>query len=186
MGRRLLCLALIVLLCTGCAFTPGGETTGDAALDGQVLELLQQICARGNSAQQNVEAVFDWLCAEIDYRAGTIDTSGGLTDALVVTLASDLLNRRRGDCDGEAALTAVLLRRLGCPCVIVQGQFLRTDGSEWVDHAWVIAQVEGKYFHIDPLYGRYYTDDARSCCMAGDAFMLQTHRWDQAACPACD
>ena len=68
----------------------------------------------------------------------------------------------------------------------MEGQFLRADGSEWVDHAWVIARIDGSYYHLDPLYGRYYAEnDIASYCMAGDSFLEATHQWDRGAYPAC-
>ena len=80
---------------------------------------------------------------------------------------------------------AVLLTRMGCPAQVVQGQFQREDG-QMVDHAWVVAQVEGTYRHFDPLYGRYYTDDgARDYFLQTDAVLEQTHTWDRSAVPAC-
>ena len=190
--RRTFCawLALVLMLsCTACApkqYSPAGDPTGDAALDEQVLSVLQQTCQAKNSLTDNVRAVYDWVANEIQYRASTADTSNGFTDDVTAQLASELLAKRRGACDGEAALMAVLLRRMGCEAVIVEGQFLREDGSEWVDHAWVIARIDGEYCHLDPLYGRYYAADAiESYCMAPDDVMRQTHRWDEEQYPAC-
>lgn len=80
---------------------------------------------------------------------------------------------------------AVLLTRMGCLAQVVQGQFQREDG-QMVDHAWVVAQVDGTYRHFDPLYGRYYTDDgARDYFLQTDAVLEQTHTWDRSAVPAC-
>ena len=190
--KQFLCALLtltLLLALTACApkpYAPAGATTGDAALDGQVLAVLQEVCASKNSPADNVRAVYDWVANEIQYRASTADTSNGFTDEVTAQLAGEMLARRRGACDGEAALMAVLLRRMGCEAVIVEGQFLREDGSEWVDHAWVIACIDGKYCHLDPLYGRYYAEDAmESYCMATDAFLLSTHRWDAEQYPAC-
>lgn len=187
--KRVLCALLALMLLTSCApkqYSPAGEPAGDAALDEQVLSVLQQTCQAKSSLPDNVRAVYDWVANEIQYRASTADTSNGFTDAVTAQLASELLAKRRGACDGEAALMAVLLRRMGCEAVIVEGQFLREDGSEWVDHAWVIARIDGEYCHLDPLYGRYYAADAiESYCMAPDDVMRQTHRWDEEQYPAC-
>lgn len=188
MKRIFMILPLLALLLAGCAagaYAPTGEKTGDDALDGQVLTLLEELCDPKASQEENLAAVYDWVCEEIAYRPGTADTSGGFTEALVQELAAEALSKRKGNCDSEAALMAVLLTRMGCPAQVVQGQFQREDG-QMVDHAWVVAQVDGTYRHFDPLYGRYYTDDgARDYFLQTDVVLEQTHTWDCSAVPAC-
>ncbi|MBQ5749411.1 MAG: hypothetical protein IIV87_04560, partial [Oscillospiraceae bacterium] len=62
----------------------------------------------------------------------------------------------------------------------------RSDGSEWVEHAWVIAETAGKTYHFDPLYGRFYAEDhSRDYFMASDETMQKTHSWDASAYPVC-
>lgn len=188
-GLYLLPVLALLLVCAACGgvYMPEGAPTGNETLDTDVLEVLQEICEKENSLTENVAAVYAWVAEAITYRASTADLSEGFTEEATEALAAELLAKRRGACDEEAALLAVLLRRMGCECVIVEGQFLREDGSEWVDHAWVIAGIEGSYYHLDPLYGRYYAgDEADRYCMADDAFLLETHRWDRDAYPACE
>ena len=185
--RRTFCawLALVLMLsCTACApkqYSPAGDPTGDAALDEQVLSVLQQTCQAKNSLTDNVRAVYDWVANEIQYRASTADTSNGFTDDVTAQLASELLAKRRGACDGEAALMAVLLRRMGCEAQIVQGTFLRADDPEPVDHAWVYAVVNGTDCWFDPLYGGHFAENPRDYFMADDSRMALTHQWDAAA-----
>jgi len=157
-------------------YEPPGETTGDETLDAQVLALLEELCVPRAAAEENLGAVYDWIASEIAYRPGTADTSNGFTEELTAELAGELLNKRRGNCDGEAALTAVLLRRMGYECRIVTGQFLREDGV-WVDHAWVIARVDGADCHFDPLYGHFYAENPRDFFLCPDDAMEATHRW---------
>ena len=78
----------------------------------------------------------------------------------------------------QAALTAVLLRRMGCEAQIVQGTFLRADAPEPVDHAWVRAVVNGTACWFDPLYGGHFAENPRDYFMADDARMALTHQWD--------
>ncbi len=190
--KRILALVLLLgMLLTLCAcapktYVPSGEATGNEALDAQVLAVLESVCKPNASQEENLAAVFDWIVAEISYRAEIVDTTNGFTEELTEQLALDLLNSRRGACDSEAALTAVLLSRMGCQSLIVQGQFLRDDGSELVDHAWVIAKVNDQYFHFDTLYGRFYTENnARAYFMANDAHMQTTHTWQAEEYPTC-
>ena len=180
----LLLAAILALGCAACAakpYTPAGEPTGDAELDEQVLALLQELCGPKADLVTNLGAVYDFLCTGITYRATLADTSGGFTDELTDSLALELLQKRKGNCDAQAALTAVLLRRMGCEAQIVQGTFLRADDPEPVEHAWVYAVVDGTGCWFDPLYGGHFAENPRDYFMADDVRMAQTHQWDAAS-----
>lgn len=177
----LLLAAILALGCAACAakpYTPAGEPTGDAELDEQVLALLQELCDPKADLVTNLGAVYDFLCTGITYRATLADTSGGFTDELTDSLALELLQKRKGNCDAQAALTAVLLRRMGCEAQIVQGTFLRADDPEPVEHAWVYAIVDGTGCWFDPLYGGHFAENPRDYFMADDARMALMHQWN--------
>jgi len=179
--RILPLLIAIILLLTACHGKGrpeylSGKTTGDSALDKSVEALLTEICAQCDAP---LKTVYDWLCTELKYRAQPGEGVKEFTKELVVSLAQDALDKRRCDCDGEAALTAVLLRRMGYDAKIVQGQFQRGEGGEWVDHAWVCVAMDGIDYHFDPLYDAHFSDgNSTSCFMATDAEMEATHRWE--------
>ena len=86
--KKLLCLTLCLLLALGAAgcaektYAPTGQLSGDEALDGQVLALLEKLCSPKETAQENLLHVYDFLCNDITYRPGTADTSGGFTAEL--------------------------------------------------------------------------------------------------------
>lgn len=184
--RRLLILTLaaLFLVLAACApkpYEPAGEPTGNAALDDAVLALLQERCSAKNSEQENLRAVYDFIAHDITYRPGTADTSGGFSDELTEQLALELLHKRKGNCDAQAALMAVLLRRMGYEAQLVQGTFVREEGAEPVDHAWVYALVGGDGVYFDPLYGRSFAERAEDYCMAPAALLKETHQWDENA-----
>lgn len=154
-----------------------GNETGNAELDEAVLQVLEEVCPAEGDAEACLAAAYHWVCDSITYRAGTVDTSGGFTEELTQQLALDGLNKRKGNCDTEAAVMAVLLERLGYDCEILQGQFLREDG-QWVDHAWVLADIDGDLLHFDPLYGQHYAEDPMDYFMQPDAALASTHRWE--------
>lgn len=172
-------LIAVLLLLTACQGKPdylSGTPTGDPALDESVEALLTELCDRSDAP---LNAVYSWLCSDLKYRANPGEGVKDFTDETVITLATEALDKRRCDCDGEAALTVVLLRRMGYAAEVVQGQFLRGEGGQWVDHAWARATVDGVVCHFDPLYDAHFTDaDAPSCFMASDAEMEATHRWN--------
>ena len=107
----LLLAAILVLGCAACTakpYAPAGEPTGNAELDEQVLTLLQELCDPKADLVTNLGAVYDFLCTGITYRATLADTSGGFTDELTDSLALELLQKRKGNCDALAALTALV------------------------------------------------------------------------------
>lgn len=182
MKNRILSLLLAILLfLTACQSSKAdsylsGKQTGDPALDESVKTLLTEICAKSDAP---LETVYDWLCTELKYRVAPGESVKEFTEEIVNSLAQETLDKRRCDCDGEAALTAVLLRRMGYDAQIVQGQFQRGEGGEWVDHAWVRAAIDGKDYYFDPLYDAHFTNgDTASCFMATAAEMEATHRWE--------
>ena len=184
--RRLLILTLAALLlvlaaCAPKPYEPAGEPTGNAALDDAVLALLQERCSAKNSEQENLRAVYDFIAHDITYRPGMADTSGGFSDELTEQLALELLHKRKGNCDAQAALMAVLLRRMGYEAQLVQGTFVREEGAEPVDHAWVYALVGGEDIYFDPLYGGSFAEHAEDYCMASAALLKKTHQWDENA-----
>lgn len=180
MKKRLLPLLLALLLllaaCQSKQDYLSGEKTGDAALDESVETLLTELC---ENSDRPLVSVYDWLRTSLKYRAEPGEGVKDFTQETILSLAQKTLEQRRCDCDGEAALTAVLLRRMGYDAEIVQGQFLRGEGGQWVEHAWVRAEIDGVMRHFDPLYDAHFSDgDAASCFMATDAEMEATHRWD--------
>ena len=76
---------------------------------------------------------------------------------------------------------AVLLRRMGYEAQLVQGTFVREEGAEPVDHAWVYALVGGEGVYFDPLYGGSFAERAEDYCMAPAARLKETHQWDENA-----
>ena len=184
--RKGLCglLAVLVLMLTACApkvYTPVGEPTGDEALDAAVLELLQERCAAKNTERENIEAVYRFIAEDITYRPGTADTSGGFTESLTHQLALELLQKRKGNCDHQAALMAVLLQRMGYTAQVVQGTFTREEGTDPVDHAWVCAKINAVAYYFDPLYGGSFAENEMDYCMASGELLAQTHQWDETA-----
>lgn len=86
-----------------------------------------------------------------------------------------------GMCEDYAAAFTMLLRAAGLEAEYVPGLTYSAEGY-LVDHAWVVAKVDGIWYHLDPqlednvsrhgavLY-RYF--------MRGDATMSGSHRWGE-------
>lgn len=188
MRKILILIFSLLLLLSGCGKNDAPlpytqNETGNAELDEQVFAVWEELYDSKATEAENLSAAYHWVCDAITYRAGTTDVSGGFTEELTQELALDGLTKRKGNCDTEAAVMAVLLERLGYETQILQGQFLREDG-QWVEHAWVEAQIGDETLYFDPLYGRYYADDPDSYCMQPASALEGTHRWDTAAAAA--
>ncbi|MGI6577519.1 MAG: transglutaminase domain-containing protein [Eubacteriales bacterium] len=164
-----------------------GELTGNDRLDKEVKKVIDEVCDPDKDAEYNLGQVFDWMVKELKYKYVTVDLSNGYTEDLVIDLAEFVVLHRRGSCEHQAALMAVFARRLGHEAIVMPGEFLSDDRTEWVEHAWVIAKVNDSYYHFDPLYGRNHTGGRpRTFFMKKDADIEDVHRWDREAYPACE
>lgn len=183
-GTRIFAALLLVVLLCGCGqktWEPTGAVTGNEALDEQIQAVLLEVCADKTEESERLEAIYSWMLDSIKYRASAAESPEAFTDEVITALAETSMGKRRTDCDGEAALMAVFLRRMGYDAHVIRGQFVREIGQDPVDHAWVLAEVSGKMLHFDSLYGRFYAEDrAMDYCGAEDALMSKTHTWQDA------
>lgn len=164
-----------------------GELTGNKRLDDAVKKVIDDVCDPDKEAEYNLGELFDWMVEELKYKFITVDLSNGYTDELVYDLAEYLILNRRGSCEHQAALMAVFAMRLGYESIVVAGEFLSDDRTEWVEHAWALANVDGSWYHFDPLFGRNHTGGRpRTFFMKKDADIEELHRWDRDAYPAAD
>ena len=60
--------------------------------------------------------------------------------------AAGVFNSGKAVCQGYAEAYSVLLNRAGVPAVYTSGT------SKGVAHAWVVLQLNGKWYHVDPTY----------------------------------
>jgi len=177
------CALLLIIGLSACGepsvYVPEGMCTGNEILDEAVLSALQAVCRTEYSKAENLEAAYNWVMNTLTYRTTTEESPDEFTDEAIVKLAELGVSKKKTDCDGEAAVMAVLLRRMGYEAQVVSGTFIRDPSQDPVDHAWVLAKVNGKTVHFDPLYGRYFAEEhAADYCMADDSVMVTTHTWD--------
>lgn len=106
---------------------------------------------------------------------------GGAAPSYVETRALSPLLFGLGACEDYAAALVVLLQSMGMEAQYLPGLTISVAG-EFVDHAWVVAKVDGSWYHLDPqlednvlkgdrLTYRYF--------LKSDEFMLADHRWGQ-------
>ena len=92
---------------------------------------------------QKIKAIHDKICSMVDYDHEDKDAIKNHTDASVFLNDTSV-------CDGYARAMNLMLHEAG-----VKSQYVRTE-----DHAWVIVNVGGHYFHVDPTWD----DDGAEIC----------------------
>lgn len=109
--------------------------------------------------REKYSQLYSFLMERYDYR---IETS--------ITPAYSLLRHGVGDSRAFAVVYAAMCQQAGLECLVVSG----TKAGE--SHYWNIVCDEGKYYHVDLLYGRFQEMTDRQ--MTG-------YVWDYSAYPAC-
>lgn len=139
------------------------------------------------TTEERLWSVFEWMTKELKYQYITVDISGGYTEDLIAELGEHVIFELRGSCEHQAALYCLFARRLGCKAMVVEGEFLSDDGSEWVEHGWVIVEHDGVNRHCDVLFGRNHTGGKpRTMFLINDTDMSEKHRWDTSKYPVCE
>lgn len=98
---------------------------------------------RRGTPGQRVQAVLDWLAANVKYEAGYPDD-----------LAS-ILKNRKGVCHHQSNLMVAMCRALGVPALVAHGVRLGAGETEFKDavgsHGWVEVYLNGKWVGVEPL-----------------------------------
>lgn len=109
---------------------------GEDAVNARLDEVLDTILADGMSQQEQAQAIYRWVVANIRY-VGWADTSGVLQGAYTA------LTYRRGDCYSFYAVSEALLTRAGVENMGVR----RIEGV--TNHYWNIIKIDGDWYHFD-------------------------------------
>lgn len=161
-------------------------SSGDDELDEELDEIIASETDDTMGLEDKMFAVYKWTYTNIKYRATPIDLSNGFTTELVAEHAQNTLDTRRGACEHFAIITALLFNRLGVETILIQGQRYSTYYGTWDDHSWVLAKLDGKYWHFDGLYEYQHIGVPKSCFKKTDEEMSSHHKWDTSEYPACE
>lgn len=86
-----------------------------------------------------------------------------------------------GSCEDFSAAMVLLLRAAGFEAEYVAGFTLSVD-REYIDHAWAVVRLEGRWYHIDPQLEQNVTRDGalayRYYLKSDDVFGLD-HKWGE-------
>jgi transglutaminase-like putative cysteine protease len=125
--------------------------------DPMIRSLALEITARRESVPEKIAAVLDWL--ERNIRKEPVDTFSAL----------DVLDAKRGECQGHSYLYAALMRTLGVPTRVVNGLVYSAEHSGFLYHTWAESLVEGSWRAVDPTFNQTQADATHIALVRGES-----------------
>lgn len=123
-----------------------------------IVRLAQEIVAAATSPEAKVNAVLDWLEANIRKEA-----ADGFT-------ALDVLSSRRGECQGHSYLYAALARAAGIPTRVANGLVYSEGHAGFLYHTWAESFVDGAWRAVDPTFGQPVADATHIKILEGEEY----------------
>jgi hypothetical protein len=124
--------------------------------DPMIRDLARSIAAGYESPADKIEAVLQWL--EHNIRKEAVDTFSAL----------DVLDARRGECQGHAYLYAALMRALGVPTRVVNGLGYSPEHEGFLYHTWAESLVDGGWRAVDPTFNQARADATHIALVRGE------------------
>lgn len=121
-----------------------------------VRKLAQTIAGERAPAADKVAAVLDWL--ERNIRKEAVDTFSAL----------DVLDARRGECQGHAYLYTALMRSLKVPTRVVNGLVYSPEYQGFLYHSWAESLVDGGWRAVDPTFNQSRADATHIALVRGE------------------
>jgi hypothetical protein len=127
------------------------------AHDPVIRTLAQKITAGRESVPEKIAAVLDWL--EKNIRKEPVDAFSAL----------DVLDAKRGECQGHSYLYAALMRTLGVPTRVVNGLVYSAEHGGFLYHTWAESLVEGSWRAVDPTFNQTRADATHIALARGES-----------------
>ena len=124
--------------------------------DPMIRKLARDIAGPQASSEDKIEAVLGWLDRNIGKEA--VDTFSAL----------DVLDARRGECQGHAYLYAALMRALGVPTRVVNGLVYSPEYGGFLYHTWAESLVGGGWRAVDPTFNQPRADATHIALVRGE------------------
>jgi hypothetical protein len=124
--------------------------------DPMIRRLAASIAGQQASPEAKIAAVLRWLDQNIAKEA--VDTFSAL----------DVLDAKRGECQGHAYLYAALMRALGVPTRVVNGLVYSPDFEGFLYHTWAESLVDGGWSAVDPTFGQTRADATHVALVRGE------------------
>lgn len=124
--------------------------------DPMIRKLARSIAGQRVSANEKIDVVLAWLDQNIAKEA--IDTFSAL----------DVLDARRGECQGHAYLYAALMRALDVPTRVVNGLVYSPEYEGFLYHTWAESLVDGGWREVDPTFNQSRADATHIALVRGE------------------
>ena len=124
--------------------------------DPMIRALARKIAAGRVTVPEQIDAVLTWI--EQNIRKEPVDSFSAL----------DVLDTRRGECQGHAYLYAALMRALGVPTRVVNGLVYSGDYGGFLYHTWAESLVNGRWRAVDPTFAQPRADATHIALVRGE------------------
>ncbi len=125
--------------------------------DPMIRSLARTITAGSATDSGKIDAVLAWL--EKNIRKEAVDTFSAL----------DVLEAKRGECQGHSYLYAALMRALGVPTRVVNGLVYSAEHGGFLYHTWAESLVEGSWRAVDPTFNQAQADATHIALVRGES-----------------
>ncbi len=125
--------------------------------DPMIRSLARTITAGSDTVSDKIAAVLAWL--EKNIRKEPVDTFSAL----------DVLDAKRGECQGHSYLYAALMRALGVPTRVVNGLVYSAEHGGFLYHTWAESLVEGSWRAVDPTFNQAQADATHIALVRGES-----------------
>ena len=125
------------------ALKPSAVVTSN---DPKIRELARSLVSPQAPARAKVTAILAWIDANI------------APEAVDAFSARDVLDARRGECQGHAWLYAALARALGVPTRVVNGLVYAPEYGGFLYHTWAESLIDGEWRAVDPTFRQLPAD----------------------------
>jgi hypothetical protein len=122
-----------------------------------VRKLALTIAGQRTSASDKVDAVLGWL--ERNIRKEAVDAFSAL----------DVLDARRGECQGHTYLYAALMRALDVPTRVVNGLVYSAEYQGFLYHTWAESLIDGGWRAVDPTFNQSRADATHIALVRGES-----------------
>lgn len=179
--KRVLLIGAIMLACS----VTNGQNRGDHgrvnrlsvfvpdSLSRSASSLASYIRNRYKSPEQQIQALYSWVTANIRYDE---DSSFYLNRALdhEAKIAA-LLRRRKGVCEGYAGLFADLTSKIELRSYVVYGYPAGVNTRGMTGHAWCAVELDGDWWLFDPTWDAAGQQGEFQYFMVAPSSFISTH-----------
>ena len=122
----------------------------------RIQQLARRIAGDIGDPTQRISALIDWIRANIKGEA--MDSFSAL----------DVLEKGRGECQGQSFLYTALARALGIPTRVVNGLVYAREHSGFLYHTWAESWDGNVWRSVDPTFGQVPADATHVALLYGE------------------